>query len=163
MSVAAVRRAGSDEAAVVAELLDAFNREFDSPTPGTGVLTDRLQRLLGGDDLVALLHGDPPDGLAVVSLRPNPWSDGPVALLDELYVRPDRRGHRIGSALLGAVLALARSRAAELVEVPVDGDDVDARRFYEAHGFARYEPGATEPTFLYHRAPGGPGVEISPG
>lgn len=144
-----VRRAGPDDAATVATLLDDFNTEFDTPTPGVAVLTARLEQRLAGDDLVALVHGDPPDGLAVVSFRPNVWFDGPVALLDELYVRPDRRGRRIGHALITAVEALAAERGGRIVEVNVDGEDVDARRFYAAHGYAFVEPGATEPSFYY--------------
>jgi GNAT superfamily N-acetyltransferase len=150
--VGEVRRAGIDDAGVVAALLHDFNTEFETATPGVEVLTTRLRILLaGGDDadLVALLHDDPPDALAVVSFRPNAWFDAPVALLDELYVRPDRRGQRIGHALLGAVEELAAARGGRLVEVNVDGEDVDARRFYEAHGYRHAEPGAAEPSYYY--------------
>ncbi|GAA4900559.1 L-amino acid N-acyltransferase YncA [Actinomycetospora succinea] len=147
-----VRRAGPDDAATVATLLDDFNTEFDTPTPGVAVLTARLTERLRGDDLVALLHDSPDrpaDGLAVVSFRPNVWFDGPVALLDELYVRPDRRGRRIGHAIITAVEALAAGRGGRIVEINVDGEDVDARRFYAAHGYAFIEPGATEPSYYY--------------
>ena len=150
--MADVRRAGVADAEVVAALLHDFNTEFDTPTPGVSVLTQRLRTLLAdGDDadLVALLHGDPPDGLAVVSFRPNVWFDAPVALLDELYVRPELRGRRIGHALIEAVEALAAERGGRIVEVNVDGEDVDARRFYAAHGYAFIEPGATEPSYYY--------------
>mgnify|MGYP003779180959 CR=1 FL=1 len=144
-----VRRAGVDDAATVAALLHDFNTEFATPTPGVEVLTGRLGTLLAGDDLAALLHGDPPDGLAVVSFRPNVWFDAPVALLDELYVRPDRRGRRIGHALIEAVEALVAQRGGRLVEVNVDGEDVDARRFYAGHGYVFVEPGAEEPSYYY--------------
>jgi GNAT superfamily N-acetyltransferase len=147
--VADVRRAGVDDAEVVAVLLHDFNTEFDTPTPGVAVLTPRLRTQLAGDDIVALLHGDPPDGLAVVSFRPNVWFDAPVALLDELYVRPDLRGRRIGHALITAVEALAAERGGRIVEVNVDGEDTDARRFYAAHGYSHVEPGATEPSYYY--------------
>jgi len=43
----------------VAGLLDAFNREYDTPTPGNAVLATRLGRLLASGDVVALLTGDP--------------------------------------------------------------------------------------------------------
>jgi hypothetical protein len=33
----------------------------------------------------------------------------------------------------------------------VDGEDVDARRFYETHGFSNTEPGAPEPMFYYYK------------
>ena len=82
----------------VAGLLDAFNREFDTPAPGVDVLTERLDRLLAGDQVFALLIGEPAVGVAVVTLRSNVWYDGPVALLDELYVAPELRGQGLGSA-----------------------------------------------------------------
>ena len=147
--MAEVRRAGVDDAEVVAALLHDFNTEFDTPTPGVAVLTRRLRTLLPGGDLVARLRGDPPDGFAVVSFRPNVWFDAPVALLDELYVRPDLRGRRIGHALIEAVEALAAERGGRVVEVNVDGEDTDARRFYAAHGYVHIEPGATEPSYYY--------------
>ncbi len=154
MTSGPVRQAAASDAVVVAELLDAFNREFDVPTPGADVLATRLERLLGGDEVVALLCGEPSAGVAVLSLRPNVWYDGPVATLDELYVRPGLRGRRFGHALLNAACELARARGAETIEINVDGDDVDARRFYEAHGFHNIEPGATEPMFYYYRSLG---------
>lgn len=146
-----VRRATASDAAVVAELLDAFNREFDTPTPGVEVLTARLRELLAGDDVVALLTGEPPAGVAVLSFRRNVWYDGPVAALDELYVRPQLRGRRFGHAMLEAAGRLARDRGAETLEINVDGEDTDARRFYEAHGFTNTEPGAREPMYYYYR------------
>ena len=107
--------------------------------------------MLAGDDVVALLVGEPAEGLAVVSFRPNVWYDGPVGVLDELYVRPDCRGRRLVSGLLGAVCELVRRRSGELLEINVDGDDVDARRFYEARGFANSEPERTDPLLYYYR------------
>ena len=74
------------EVASVAGLLDAFNREYDTTTPGKAVLAARLRRLLAGGDVIALLIGVPAVAVALLTLRPNVWYDGPVALLDELYV-----------------------------------------------------------------------------
>lgn len=54
-----VRQATVSDAAVVAELLDAFNREFDTPSPGAQILAARLQRLLAGEHLAAMLGGEP--------------------------------------------------------------------------------------------------------
>jgi GNAT superfamily N-acetyltransferase len=132
-------------------MLDAFNREFDTPTPGPEVLAGRLRGLLAQEVTVALLAGEPAVGLAVVSFRPSVWSDGPVATLDELYVRPDMRGQRYGHAMLQEACRLAHERGAQEMEINVDGEDIDARRFYEAHGFSNTEPGASEPMFYYYR------------
>ena len=146
-----LRKAGAGDARAVAELLHRFNLEFVTPTPGADVLASRLAVLLGGGDAFAVLAGQPPIGVALVSLRPNVWFDGPVALLDELYVAPDLRGHGVGSALLRAVEDECRARGSLLLEVNVDGADADARRFYERHGYRDREPGQTEPEVYYHR------------
>jgi GNAT superfamily N-acetyltransferase len=147
-----VRRAvGGADAHTVAGLLDDFNREFETPTPGPAVLARRLDRLLAGDAVVALVAGDPVAGLALLTLRPNVWYDGPVALLDELYVVPDRRGRGIGSKLLAAAEDVTRERGGVLLEINVDGIDHDARRFYERHGYRNTEPGQDEPTYYYYR------------
>jgi GNAT superfamily N-acetyltransferase len=137
--------------ASVAGLLDAFNREYDTPTPGKAVLATRLGRLLASGDVVALLSGDPPVAVALLTLRPNVWHDGPVALLDELYVAPEVRGRGLGSALLAAAEAVTRQRGGELLEINVDGDDTGARRFYERHGYVNSEPGEAQPLLYYYR------------
>ena len=96
----------------MAGLLDAFNREYDTPTPGVAVPAERLARLLAGPSAVALLTGDPPLGVALLTMRPNVWYDGPVALLDELYIVPERRGRGLGTALLAAAEAAPAGAAA---------------------------------------------------
>jgi GNAT superfamily N-acetyltransferase len=144
-----VRRATPADADEVARLLDDFNREFDTPSPGATVLAGRLRRLLAGDSTVALLAGTPAVGVALVTLRPNVWYEGLVALLDELYVVPARRGEGIGSSIIEALMALARDRGVDLVEINVDEGDVDAQRFYVRHGFTATEPESSERAFYY--------------
>jgi GNAT superfamily N-acetyltransferase len=146
-----VRVATVADAPVLAELLDAFNREFDTATPGPAVLEGRLERLLAGDAVRAIVAGEPAVGFALLTLRPNIWFDGPVALLDELYVAPARRNNGIGTDLLHAAEHVGRDRGCELMEINVDGEDADARRFYERHGYACTEPGQTEPALYYFR------------
>ena len=146
-----IRVAVAPDAPTVAALLDVFNREFDTPTPGVDALTRRLDALLSDEAVFAVLAGQPAVGVALVTLRPNVWYQGRVALLDELYVAPDRRNNGIGSALLAAVEAETRSRGGEVVEINVDGDDVDARRFYERYGYSNSEPGETQPMLYYFR------------
>lgn len=148
----APRMAETSDAVDVARLLDAFNREYGEPTPGPDVLERRIVRLLAGDDVVAVLVGDPPAGVAVVTSRPNVWYEGLVGLLDELYVVPDARRRGYGSALLEAAEAVARDRGVELMEINVDGEDTDARRFYERHGYACMAPGEPEPDLSYSKA-----------
>ena len=115
------------------------------------MLAQRLSRLLAGDDVVAVLIGEPAVGVALLTFRPNVWYDGPVALLDELYVAPQHRGQGLGSVLLAAAEGVTRERGGELLEINVDGDDVDARRFYERYGYANSEPGKDEQLLYYYR------------
>jgi GNAT superfamily N-acetyltransferase len=145
------RVATPDDAATVAGLLDAFNREYDTSTPGAAILAMRLERLLTREDVIALLAGDPAIAVALLTLRPNVWYEGPVALLDELYVVPHLRGRGIGSSLLAAAEDAIRRRGGEVLEINVDGGDVDARRFYERHGYANTEPGEDQSLLYYHR------------
>jgi len=145
------RVATTAEAATVARLLDAFNREYDTATPGPVVLAKRLERLLAGEETIALLAGDPAVAVAVLTLRTNVWCEGPVALLDELYVAPELRGQGVGSALLVTAESVTRARGGELPEINVDGEDTDARRFYAPHGYRNSEPGQDQPILYYYR------------
>ena len=58
------------DAATVARLLDAFNREYHAPTPGPEVLATRLRRLLTGTDVIAVLAGDPAVAVALADVAP---------------------------------------------------------------------------------------------
>ena len=87
MNPSSPRLATPTDAATVARLLDAFNREFHTPTPGPEVLATRLRHMLTGtmyspcSQAIAV-------AVALLTLRPNVWFDGPVGLVDELYVHP---------------------------------------------------------------------------
>jgi ribosomal protein S18 acetylase RimI-like enzyme len=144
-------QATADDAEDVARLLHDFNTEFDTPSPGAEVLAARLRVLLAGDETIAILTGTPAVAVALVTLRPNVWYAGHVALLDELYVVPHLRGQGIGSAIVDELVSISRARGVVLIEINVDEDDVDAQRFYERHGFSSTEPGSTERSFYYAR------------
>lgn len=144
-----VRLATSIDTPTIARLLHDFNTEFDSPTPGVDALERRLEPLVNSPSMFVVLAGEPAEGLAVVSLRPNVWFDGPVALLDELYVVPSGRNQGAGTALLNAARKEAKVRGAEHMEINVDEPDTDAQRFYERHGFTRIEPTTGQTAFYY--------------
>ncbi|WP_091228982.1 GNAT family N-acetyltransferase [Microbacterium sp. 3J1] len=155
---APTRRATPADAVVVAELLHAFNSEFDTPTPGVEVLATRLRSLLAEPSTFAILGGDPALGgapalgVALVTLRRNVWSDGPVALLDEMYVEPAHRGTGIGSAILEHMVATCRELGVAEIEINVDESDADTMRFYERHGFSNGDPDTGEKAFYFYRS-----------
>lgn len=148
---AEIRDAGPGDAAVLAELLDAFNSEFGTPSAPVSELAARLAALLAGDRVAAVVAGDPVLALGVLTFRPALWTGGQVALLEELYVRPHRRGQGLGSAVLDRCLELARERECSEFQINVDEVDVDTRRFYERHGFSNREPGDSGVMFFYYR------------
>jgi GNAT superfamily N-acetyltransferase len=80
-------------------------------------------------------------GLAVLLTRPASLFAGSVPRkvieIDNLVVRADQRGQRIGRRLLSEAMSWARQRGASHVEVTVHDFNQDAERFYKAFGFAR--------------------------
>lgn len=132
------------DADLVGRLLFDFNQEFDGRGPDAQDLGARFRGLLTRDDVIVILSGDAtaPSGFAFVTLRPTPYYDGPLAQLEELYVRPGDRDRGIGTALLEHAFKQVRSRGAQEMHINVDEIDTDARRFYERHGFVNVESGA---------------------
>jgi GNAT superfamily N-acetyltransferase len=146
---AGVYRASAADAPVVARLLHDFNTEFDTPSPGIEVLAERLRTLLDEPSTLAYLVGGPAVGVALVTLRTNVWYEGPVALLDELYVAPDRRSSGLGAAMIRRLIADANEIGVAAIEINVDSGDVDAQRFYERQGFDGMNPDTGERAFFY--------------
>lgn len=148
-----VRFAGMTDAAVVARLLDRFNREFDEASPGPAFLETRIAELIrdGGTDVI--LGGDGPDGLAVLRFRPSIWSAKAECYLAELYVTPERRGRGVGRAIMDEALAHARRRGADYFSIGVDEPDAVARHLYESLGFTNRTGGPDGPVmFVYERS-----------
>jgi GNAT superfamily N-acetyltransferase len=147
-----VRRATVTDAATAGRLLFDFNTEFGSPTPSAAEFAARFAALLPRDDVIVLLAERPePVGFAYLTLRPTPYGDGPLAQLEELYVRPELRDHGIGTRLLLAALDRVREHGAIEMHINVDEVDVDTRRFYERHGFTNIEPGEDYRMLFYLR------------
>ena len=147
-----VRRATADDVEAVGRLLDDFNREFDEPTPGPDALAARMRTLLAHGDTVVLLSGEPPDGLAVLRLRPAIWDDALECYLAELYVVPALRGQGLGRALMEEAMAVARAEGATQMDLGTGEDDVAARALYESLGFSNREGKPDGPlNYFYER------------
>lgn len=154
----AVRRGTPADAEVAGRLLFDFNTEFEAPTPSAAVFVERFRPLLARDDVFLLLAmgegeggGQEPVGFALLTLRPTPYHPGPLAQLEELYVRPWLRDQGIGTALLEHAIAAVGEHDAGEMHINVDEVDVDTRRFYERHGFVNIEPGADYRMLCYLR------------
>lgn len=79
-------------------------------------------------------------GLGVLLTRPPTAFAGAVPRkvieLDNLVVRADQRGRKVGKCLLAALMDWSRGQGATHVEVAVHAFNRDARRFYERFGFS---------------------------
>ncbi|MFN3601542.1 MAG: GNAT family N-acetyltransferase [Dietzia sp.] len=142
-----VRVATPADATSLGALLHDFNTEFDCPTPSAAEAAGRFGRLLEREDVLAVVAGLPhvreagsDIGFAFLTLRPTPYWDGPLAQLEDLYVRPDHRAAGIGTAVLRLSVSEVRRRGCDEILINVESDDVDARRFYERHGFSDLDP-----------------------
>lgn len=144
-------RAAHERAHDVAAMLSDFNAEFDTPCPTIDVLAERFERLLRRDDVVVCIadSGEHPVGFAFLTLRPSPYYAGPIAMLEELYVCPERRGQGIGTAIMDRVEAALSEAHVTEIQINVDEVDVDARRFYERRGFSHHESGQDYRMFCY--------------
>jgi ribosomal protein S18 acetylase RimI-like enzyme len=149
---APVRLASVRDAGEVGRLLHAFNTEFGEPTPSPDALAERLRVLLERGELVVLLVGDRPEGLAVLRLRASLWSSALECYLAELYVAPGRRGQGLGRALMEAAMSEARARGADRMDIGVDEPDLAARGLYESLGFSNRAGGGNGPLmYVYER------------
>ncbi|MFL0580505.1 N-acetyltransferase family protein [Dietzia sp. 179-F 9C3 NHS] len=151
-----MRLAGVDDAPSLGRLLHAFNTEFDRPVPEVAQLGTRFAGLLAGDDVLAVIAcdttGDGDDvGFGLITLRPTPYRDGPLAQLEELYVRPDQRSRGIGTALIYRARSECAARGAREIHLIVATEDADARRFYARHGFSGSDPDSGSDLLCYLR------------
>jgi ribosomal protein S18 acetylase RimI-like enzyme len=146
-----IRLADRDDADAIGQLLYAFNREFDEPTPAPPALAERMRQLLDGGDTLVVLGGDGPDGLAVLRFRAAIWSAGLESYLAELYVAPARRGRGLGRQLMEAALREASIRGADSMDIGVDEPDLAARRLYESLGFSNRSGGDGPLMYVYER------------
>lgn len=145
-----IRRATVGDAAAIARLLHDFNTEYDDPTPGVPALTQRVADLMEKQEIVVLLAGDPPLGLALLRTRPSLWSPATDAYLEELYVAPAHRRKGIGRALLDAAIEAARQAGADHFELTTGETDTEARALYESTGLTNREGGPDGPRMLYY-------------
>lgn len=107
-----------------------WTRTAQSPAEGNAWLAAHLER---GSAFVAESDGAVA-GFAVWS----PWRelDGyRHTVEDSVYVRDDRKGHGIGSALLPAVIASARAAGCHVMIADIESENTPSIRLHERFGF----------------------------
>jgi ribosomal protein S18 acetylase RimI-like enzyme len=144
------RIATAADAPVFGQLLQAFNVEFDEPTPDADTIAARAAPLIESGEVTVIFAGDEAGGFAQLRFRPSLYTGGLDAYLEELYVVPARRGRGLGRALLEAAMEHARQRGAAHIDLGTSEDDVAARALYESAGFTNREGGPDGPRMLYY-------------
>ncbi|MFO1161210.1 MAG: GNAT family N-acetyltransferase [Reyranellaceae bacterium] len=144
-----VREASLDDYEALITLfdeLDEFHRQarpdFFRPFDGPARTREQIEQWLIAPNSTVLVAqtGQAVVGLAVLLTRPASGFSGALPRrmveVDNLVVRADQRGRRIGHQLLDAARDWCRGRHATHLEVAVHAFNRDARRFYEDFGFA---------------------------
>ncbi len=135
----AVRRAGIEDVALAADLLDAYRQFYgqaSDPAAAREFLSARLQR----DESVLLIAFDEA-GVAAgfVQLYPlfssvrlcREW------LLNDLFVVPSARRRGVGAALLRHAADIARHEGVASLSLSTALDNLDAQSLYERLGWSR--------------------------
>jgi ribosomal protein S18 acetylase RimI-like enzyme len=135
-----VRLATDADADAVGRMLHDFNTEYHDITPGPERLAARMRQLMAGGEMVVVVGGPGPDGLAVLRFRESIFTDGLECYLAELYVKPDLRGRGLGRAILEKAIDVARERGADYMELGTEEEDRAARALYESMGFTNRTP-----------------------
>jgi len=135
-----------EELCALFDELDEIHRQarpdMFQPFPPPARTREQVARWLAQADSTVLVAQSEQGvvGLAVLLARPPSGFAGAVARkvieLDNLVVRADQRGRKIGRRLLAAVVEWSRQRRATHVEVAVHDFNRDAQRFYQSFGFA---------------------------
>lgn len=139
-----IRPARANDAPAIREIAAAAWREVHAPIVGAERVEAVLDDWYAPEGLREAAAGDAPfvvaeiDGtIAGFAQGHRDGDDSALFHLVRIYVRPDRWGEGVGTALLGRVAEAARERGADRMRLGVMAENDRARRFYEARGFER--------------------------
>ena len=89
--------------------------------------------------ILAARDGDQVVGMVSLLFTVSTAEGGPVCWLEDMVVRPDRRGGGLGSRLLQSAIDYARSHGFSRITLLTDKLNAGAIRFYGRHGFIESE------------------------
>lgn len=146
-----IREAEPSDAPAVREVADEAWHAAHADILGPGTVeevleewydVDGLREAIGREDGHFLVADD---GEVTGFAQAHPTEDGPAdAVLPRIYVRPDRWGEGVGSALLARVFERLAAEGCEDLWLAVLADNDVARPFYEARGFEIHEERTVE-------------------
>jgi len=132
-----IRAAGVDDVPVILELirdLAIYERAPDQVT----ATEEQLVAVLFGErpaaEVLLAFEGKLPVGFAVYFYNFSTWLGRPGLYLEDLFVKPERRGKGYGRALLVELAKIARDRGCGRMEWAVLNWNEPAIKFYRALG-----------------------------
>ncbi len=127
----------ADIPAMSALLGTLFTQEADF-TPDPRAQARGLRLILDNPDAGLLLvarRGEDVVAMATILFTISTAQGSRVALLDDLVVRADQRGHGVGRRLLDAVISQARAKGCSRLTLLTDGANMAAQHLYRSAGF----------------------------
>ncbi|HEX2022729.1 MAG TPA: GNAT family N-acetyltransferase [Candidatus Thermoplasmatota archaeon] len=135
-----IRKAGPEDADVVAGLVRALADYEKLPAPGPDALA-RLAADFSGDrprlEVWLAQRGGAPVGYAATFETYSTFRARPLLYLEDLFVLPEHRRAGVAKALLRRLARRAKERGCARVTWMVLDWNVDAQRFYERLGAKR--------------------------
>ena len=132
-----VRPARVDDVPVILELIRDLARYERAPEEVVAT-EEQLNAVLFGDRRVAevllAFEGQSPVGFAVYFYNFSTWLGRPGLYLEDLFVKPEKRGKGYGRALLVELAKVARDRGCGRMEWAVLDWNEPAIKFYRALG-----------------------------
>jgi len=132
-----IRPACVEDVPVILELireLATYERAPDEVTATEKQLVDVLFRERPAAEVLLAFEGKSPIGFAVFFHNFSTWLGRPGLYLEDLFVKPEKRGKGYGRALLIDLAKIARDRACGRMEWAVLNWNEPAIKFYRALG-----------------------------
>jgi GNAT superfamily N-acetyltransferase len=133
----AIRPATAVDVPIILELIRAlatYERAPKEVTATEAQLTDVLFGEKPAAEVLLAFEGDVPAGFAVFFFNFSTWLGRPGLYLEDLFVRPEKRGHGYGRALLAHLAKIARDRGCGRMEWAVLDWNEPAIEFYRKLG-----------------------------
>lgn len=128
----------TDIPALCALLSVLFTQEAEF-TPDSEAQRSGLLKIIGNPEVGAVLvarEGEAIIGMVNLLFTVSTALGEQVALLEDMVISPETRGHGVGSKLLTQAISFARMKGCRRITLLTDGHNQAAQRFYARHGFA---------------------------
>lgn len=142
-TTATTRRASLGDLDALVPLFDGYRQFYGQPSQPQVCREFLRARLERGESVLFIAEDGDGRALGFVQLYPafSSVRVRPVWLLNDLYVRPEVRGHGAGRALLDAARVHAQATGAAYLMLETGADNTYAQGLYERYGYTRLDPG----------------------